>query len=394
MHVTAKHYITNKPIRIDIKDGRIQGIQPVTEGVSQWVAPALMDIQLNGFAGYSFGGTKSSPQAASEIVRKQWEFGIGGICPTITTNSRERMLSSIRRIREACADREINNSILGIHIEGPYISPVDGPRGAHPLEHIRLPDWDEFRSWQDAADGRICLLTLAPEIQGAIQFIEKLVDSGVVVAMGHTDATAEDIDAAVRAGARLSTHLGNGAHALIQRHPNYIWEQLARDELMASLIVDGHHLPPAAAKCMFRCKGLERVILVSDAVSFAGMPPGRYGTGDGSVEVGHNGRVSLADTPYLYGAGLDLAGCVTNFRSFAGISLADAIHAASSNPAYLLSRDDDLGSLELGKRADLMVFHQAEERIEVDQTIVAGQLVYERASFSSLNQEMLHSSKS
>ena len=165
-------------------------------------------------------------------------------------------------------------SILGIHLEGPYISTEDGPRGAHPLEHVREPDWDEFQQWQDIAEGMIRVVTLAPEKEGAYPFIEKLVANDIIVSLGHTDASAEDIRAAVNAGAKLSTHLGNGAHAVIRRHPNYIWEQLAADELHASLIVDGHHLPPTVVKSMMRAKTLNRCILISDATALAGMPPG------------------------------------------------------------------------------------------------------------------------
>ncbi len=376
LKITAKHYETYQPITIETGDGQIQSIASSTEEADLWISPTLLDIQINGFGGHSFNGEQVTSESVKEIVTHQWSLGIGAICPTVTTNSQERMLHSLRCIREACTDPLIANSILGIHIEGPYISPVDGPRGAHPLEHTRPPSWDEFCAWQDAAEGTICLLTLAPEVEGAIPFIEQLVDSGVIVALGHTNAEAEDIDAAVRAGARLSTHLGNGAHATIRRHPNYIWEQLARDELMASLIVDGHHLPPSVVKCMLRCKGLKNIILVSDAVSFAGMPPGRYETKERAVEVSADGRVSLADTPYLAGAGLDLASCVANAVQFTGISLADAICAACLHPATLLSRDDMLGSLEVGKRADFMLFDWNNERIEVKQMAVAGEIVY------------------
>src|SRR5207244_4307325 len=162
------------------------------------------------------------------------------------------------------------------HREGPDLSPEDGPRGAHPRQHIRPPDWDEFRRLQDAAGGLIRLVTLAPEHDGALPFIEKLVAAGVVVSLGHTAASGACIRAAAKAGARLSTHLGNGAHAILPRHPNYIWEQLAADELWASIICDGHHLPPSVARCIVRVKTPARTILTSDAGSLAGLAPGHY----------------------------------------------------------------------------------------------------------------------
>ncbi|MBD3182235.1 amidohydrolase family protein [Candidatus Poribacteria bacterium] len=375
MKITGRHYITEETVSIHIENDIIDSIETSNEKSDHWIAPALMDIQINGFGGYNFNGVEVSPEAVKEIVRLQWSYGIASICPTVTTNSHENIINSLKCINQACSDKQIANSIAGIHMEGPYISKEDGPRGAHPLEHVRDPDWDEFCKFQEAADGGICIFSLAPEKKGAVSFVEKLADSGVIPGIAHTNATGEEIDAIVKAGARLSTHLGNGSHALIPRHPNYIWEQLANDDLMASFISDGHHLPPSVVKCMFRCKELERTILVSDAVSYAGMPSGRYEGKTRSVEVSENGRVSLADTPYLAGAGLGLTSCVSNFSKFTDASLADAIHAASGNPARLLDRNT--GSLEAGKQADLMLFKIENGEPEIQQTIVAGDIVYQ-----------------
>src|SRR5262249_29613719 len=175
----------------------------------------------------------------------------GGLCTTVITNAFDALvhgLSTIRRAREI--DRDVARAVPAIHLEGPYISPEDGPRGAHPRRHVRPPDWDEFQRLQEAAGGLIRLVTLAPEHEVAIRFIEQLVAWGVVVSIGHTGATASQIREAISAGARLSTHLGNGCHAMLPRHDNYIWEQLAADELWASIICDGHHLPPAVVRCI------------------------------------------------------------------------------------------------------------------------------------------------
>ena len=241
------------------------------------------------------------------MVRALWKVGTGFLCPTVVTGSFDRICKSLHAIVEASkTDALVDHSMLGIHLEGPYISAADGPRGAHPLEHVRDPDWDEFQQWQDIAEGKISIVTLAPEKQGAIQFIEKLVADGIVVALGHTNASASDIQAAIDAGARLSTHLGNGAHALIRRHPNYIWEQLGADELWASLIVDGHHLPPSVAKSMIRAKTLNRCVLVSDAVALAGMEPGIYEFAEKSVELTPDRCVRLVGTEYLAGSAIEL----------------------------------------------------------------------------------------
>jgi N-acetylglucosamine-6-phosphate deacetylase len=280
-------------------------------------------------------------------------------------------------MRTACEDHAIGRCCPALHMEGPYISSQDGPRGAHPLAHTRKPDWDEFRRLQDAAGGRIGIVTLAPELPDAIPFIEKLSDAGIVPSIGHTNATAEDIRTAIAAGARLSTHLGNGAHAMLPRHPNYVWEQLAADELYASIIPDGQHLPPSVVKCIIRAKGVERTILISDATRHGGMPPGIYG----HVEVRPNGRVDLRGTPYLAGSTLDLGGGVGNAIRFAGISLAQSVQMATLNPARLMNIAERFGTVEAGKDATLVLFtwDDASSSWSVRWTLVEGNVVYRAA---------------
>ena len=372
----------------DVRTGRSISVGVMGETISDvrtenraepgpWIAPALLDIQLNGFGGYGFNEAETSQESVAQVVRSQWRSGVGAFLPTVTTHSRDRMLHSLRAIAAACRDPRIRRSIPGIHLEGPHISPLNGPRGAHPLEHVRLPAWDEFLRMQDAAEGAILLVTLAPELEGAIPFIERLADSGVRVAIGHTNASAQELDAAIAAGARLSTHLGNGAHAELPRHPNYIWEQLSRDELDCSVIADGHHLPASVLKCILRCKGVERTILISDAVTPAGLSPGSYRAAGGEVEVGADGRISLAGTPYLAGAGAHLAQGVFNLVRMGVASRRDALRMASLNPARFLSPDDRTGALDAGKLANLIQFCWTEEGIRVRRTVVGGQVVFD-----------------
>ncbi|HEV3262081.1 MAG TPA: N-acetylglucosamine-6-phosphate deacetylase, partial [Gemmataceae bacterium] len=242
----------------------------------------------------------------------------------------------------------------GIHLEGPYISAEDGPRGAHPRRHIRPPDWDEFRRLQDAAGGRIRLLTLAPEYEAALPFIERLVASHVVVALGHTAASGARIRDAVAAGALLSTHLGNGSHALLPRHENYIWEQLAADGLWASVICDGHHLPAAVVRCMLRVKTPARTILTSDASALAGLPPGRYRQGDQEFDVLPAGKVVVLASEYLAGSWAFTDTCVGNVIRYAGVSLRDAVDMAGARPRELLGLPSR--RLEPGEPADLVLF--------------------------------------
>jgi N-acetylglucosamine-6-phosphate deacetylase len=287
------------------------------------------------------------------------------------------MLQGLAALARVCAeDRRLERAFPAIHVEGPYIATEDGPRGAHPREHVRDPDWEEFQAFQLAAGGRIRILTLAPERAGALPFIERAVDAGVVVSLGHTGATPEQIRDAVRAGATMSTHLGNGAHAQLPRHPNYIWEQLAADELWAGVIADGHHLPPAVVKCMARVKGPDRLLLVSDAVALGGQPPGLYN--GGRHEVLPSGKVVLAGTPYLAGAGHLLDTCVANALRFTGWGMRDVVRAATANSAALLGIDAHAGRVAPGMDAHLTLFRVPEEGpLQIAATIRAGEVVYQ-----------------
>ncbi|MDE0682557.1 MAG: amidohydrolase family protein [Candidatus Poribacteria bacterium] len=375
MKLSGHTLFNNTPVEITIADDHVQSIREVTTADSEiWIAPAPIDIQVNGFAGFDLNVATVTPEDVCAMVRALWRVGTGFLCPTVVTASFERISNSLRAIVEACkADALVAHSVLGIHLEGPYISPEDGPRGAHPLEHVRDPDWDEFRQWQDIAEGNISIVTLAPEKKGAIRFIEKLVANGIVVALGHTNASADDIQAAIDAGAKLSTHLGNGAHALIRRHPNYIWEQLGADELWASLIVDGHHLPPSVAKSMIRAKTLDRCVLVSDAVALAGMEPGTYQFAERSVELTTDRCVRLVGTEYLAGSAIELARGVENSVRFAGISLKEAVSLATLQPMHLLN-----AKAQVESETNLILFEwdTAQYENNLIGTIVGGELVY------------------
>ncbi|HEX7448403.1 MAG TPA: N-acetylglucosamine-6-phosphate deacetylase, partial [Pirellulales bacterium] len=247
MQFSARRYDTCDAVRIELAEQRLTRAAALPEAGEPlpWVAPGFIDLQVNGYGGQEFSSLELTPEKVADIVRQHWAFGVTGLCPTLTTQSFECLVHGLGAIDFACQSMpDIAPSVLGIHVEGPYFSTEDGPRGAHPIEHCRRPNWDEFRHLQEAAGGRIRILTMSPHFDEAPEFIARVTASGVIVAIGHTGASGAQIRAAVDAGARLSTHLGNGAHRLLRRHPNYVWDQLAEDRLMASLIVDGHHLPP------------------------------------------------------------------------------------------------------------------------------------------------------
>jgi N-acetylglucosamine-6-phosphate deacetylase len=355
--ITARRYDTSRTVTLRLEQGRIARIEPCGDGNHlPLVAPGLVDLQINGYGGVEFNDPALTVEKVRQVALSQDRFGVTAFLATCTTDSQDVLAGSFATIARAIRELpEVAARIPGIHCEGPFISPEDGPRGAHPKQHVRPPNWDEFRRLQDAAEGRIKLLTISPEYDSAPALIRQAAQCGVLVAIGHTKATGDQIKAAVDAGARMSTHLGNGAHPQIKRHPNYIWDQLAEDRLVASLIVDGHHLPPSVVKSMVRAKTPKRIVLVSDITSMGGMPPGKYQTGLGELEVLPSGKLVPAGSPdILAGASLPLDLCVANIMRFAGVDLRTAIEMASTRPAELI--DLPHTGLEVGAPADLFVF--------------------------------------
>ena len=381
MQFLARRYDTRDAVRVEISEDRIVRVAPqaATEHALPWVAPGFVDLQVNGYGGQEFSSLELTPEKVAEIVRRHWTFGVTRLCPTLTTQSFECLVHGLGAIDFACQSLpDIARSVPGIHLEGPYFSTEDGPRGAHPIEHCRRPSWDEFRHLQEAAGGRIRILTMSPEFDEAPDFIARVSASGVIVAIGHTGASGAQIRAAVDAGARLSTHLGNGAHRMLRRHPNYLWDQLAEDRLTASLIVDGQHLPPEVVKTFIRAKSPHRCILVSDVSGLAGLPPGRHASSGGDIEILADGRLVIAGQDQLLaGASRPIGVGVVNVMQFAELDLPTAITMASGQPNQVLG--DPAGTLRPGDAADLVLFDLATgaaPRLDVRATIVGGKLVY------------------
>ncbi len=388
MRIVGRRYDTGEPIAVDIDDGRVAAVtaaDPTESGPTlPWLAPGFVDLQVNGFGGRAFNDLTVTVDDVQRISCTLDRFGVTSYCPTVTTDSGPALRHALATLARACEQSaEVACRVPGFHLEGPYISPDDGPRGAHARQHVRPPDWDEFQRLQDAARGRICLLTLSPEYETAPAFIARVAATGVLVAIGHTKATAAQIQAAVDAGARLSTHLGNGAHGQICRHPNYIWDQLAEDRLSASLIADGHHLPAAVVKTFVRAKSPARCVLISDVTALGGMPPGRYESpGLDPIELLADGRPVVAgQRQILAGAVVPITVGIANILRFTEQSLRVAVAMASTQPAALLGRNHTW--LQPGEFADLAVFHlPGADRtaplgaVEVVATVNTGRLVY------------------
>src|SRR5579863_557834 len=343
----------------------IQSVGPAAAPDHVYLSPGWIDLQVNGFAGVDYNQPRTSQEEIARSLSVLFSTGVTRFYPTVITGSPELMEGALRnlaRARESLADGE---AMEGFHVEGPFISAEDGPRGAHPRRWVRQPDFDEYRRWQDAAGGHVRIVTLAPEWPEAPAFIERVAAEGVVVSIGHTQAEKAQIADAVSAGATLSTHLGNGAHAVLRRHPNYIWHQLAEDRLMADFIVDGIHLDGSYLTVAIRAKGIERSILITDAVAPACCQPGRYRIGEVELELLPEGRVVLTTEDKLAGSALRMDRGIENLMRLAGLSLSDAVRMSTTNPARAAAISGRQSGLTPGDRADLVQFRCQEGRIEI-----------------------------
>lgn len=345
------------------------------------LSPGWLDIQINGFMGVDF----NIPVSTEDFLRAVDALAAVGVTrflPTVITNTPEHMTACLEAIARATHEHpRIAQAVAGIHLEGPFLSAQDGARGAHPLEAICPPDLALFERLQEASGQSICLLTLSPGYDNAPAFIQEVTKQGVRVAIGHTSATPEQIQQAVQAGASLSTHLGNGIQATLPRHPNILWEQLAQDGLFASAIFDGFHLPVSTLKVFHRVKGVQKLMMVSDAVALAGMPAGIYeGQIGGKVELHSSGKLTMYGSEYLAGSASSLLVGVNTAISQLGCALPDVMRMVSITPQHYL---------ELPERADYVVMAshaslgQHTNQWHVITTVVDGEIVYQRRGFDA-----------
>jgi len=343
-------------------------------GTDLYACSGFLDPQVNGFAGVDFNSSRLTPEGLHRAALSLASTGVTRFLPTLVTSSHERMVCQLKILAEALRkDPLLQNMCFGIHLEGPYISPEEGPRGVHLREFVRLPRWEELERFQEACEGRIKCVTLAPELEGAIPFIERAVAHGIVIGVGHTRATEKDLERAVQAGARLSCHLGNAPSALLPRHRDLIEKQLATDQLMVSLIVDGIHLPPDVVKNYVWAKGINRIVLTTDGMAGAGAPPGRYTLGDQEVEVTSDGTARSVSTSRLAGSTLTMDRAITNVILFSEIDLASAIRMAGKNGQKLFP--EVRGEMISGASADLVLF-EYQKGLAVRSTWIEGEKIF------------------
>jgi len=350
---------------------------------STFVAPGFIDIQVNGYAGADFCDPTTPMASIDHAIEVILSTGVTRFFPTVITNSPEEILGALRNIVRARRELPHGRAMEAIHVEGPHISPHDGPRGAHPKAWVRPPSIDEFERWQEAAEGNIRLVTLSAEWPETPHYVEHLVSHGVVVAIGHQQPTHEQIELAVQAGATLSTHLGNGAHKVLPRHPNYLWQQLAQDRLAASLIADDVHLGRDFLNVAIRAKGVERAVLITDAAMPTGCAPGNYKLGEVEVTLHaatpeRPSRITLRNEDRLAASALSIDHGVENLMRLAHLSLRDAITMATRNPARVGRISGRKRGLQPGDRADVVEFSfdPASKSIGVVRTWLDGELVY------------------
>jgi N-acetylglucosamine-6-phosphate deacetylase len=340
-----------------------------------WICHGLVDLQVNGYRGSDLNADDLNLDTVRSLARNLLATGVTAFAPTLITASEQKLLRNLKVIADArCSDQLLLHMIPFVHVEGPHIDPADGPRGAHPVEHVRPPDISEFLRWQEASGDLVGMVTLSPHYSEAPAYIRALSERGVHVSIGHTNATSDQIGSAVDAGARLSTHLGNGISQLVPRHPNPIWTQLADDRLTATFIADGHHLPSDTLIAMLRAKTPSRSILISDLVAVAGLPPGRYSAPVGtSVDLDAEGRLRISGTEYLAGATSPLKDCIARVASHTGFSLGDAISMATVNPGRLAHR----GVLAPGHAADLLRFRweHGASTLQIEGVVVQGKIL-------------------
>ncbi|MHC4157874.1 MAG: N-acetylglucosamine-6-phosphate deacetylase [Planctomycetota bacterium] len=301
--------------------------------------PGFVDLQVNGYKGVNFSGPDLTADDFARACREIIEAGTTAFLPTLIsspTSVYEHNLPIIAKVLQA---EEFHGRLLGVHLEGPFISSQDGARGAHIREYVKQPDIDLLKQLIDWADGIVRLITIAAELQGADQLAQFAVGRGIVVSLGHQMANYDDLDRLVNAGADSLTHLGNGVPDLLPRHENPIWAGLANDSLTAMLITDGHHLPPPLLKTIIKTKTPARCIVVSDCAPLAGARPGRYQMMDQNVILEESGRLYNPDEGHLVGSSATILNCINHLASLDLVAPDELIDMAFYNPLKLINVD-------------------------------------------------------
>lgn len=364
----VRNVLNGKTVGIVVSDGIITEIDDdCPTSAESYICPGgVIDTQVNGYIGYDYSENNFQPEDALKISEALVRKGTFQHFATIVTRPQKQIVENIDKI--VCAVEKyplVARCITGIHVEGNYISRVDGPRGAHDLSSVRPASIEEFDQWFEHSKGLLKYITIGAEVEGCCELIRNAVSKGVLVSLGHTGANKEQIDLAVKAGATGSTHLGNGVFAKLDRFDNPIWPQLRNPKLCAGIIADGCHVNPDLVWIISRCKDSDHLILVSDLSQCAGLPLGRRMWGNMLVDVVEDGSVRLADTPFLAGAGSQLLKDVWNYSRFTGTDYSSSFKLCTYNPTNRYGLDQDRMSLSKGSKASFVIFNDTDSGFDI-----------------------------
>ena len=333
------------------------------------LVPGFIDIHIHGGAGHDvMEGDDAALEAVEGLIARH---GVTSYCPTTVTASMDETLECLEKlgrfIERMASHGSANNGRarpLGVHLEGPFLS--DSRRGVHPPAHLQAPTMELFHSLWTAAIGRVCVLTIAPELPGALEVIHEAKRRGVVVSLGHSNADLCQAQRGISAGARHATHTFNAMRRLEHRDAGLLGAILTEHAVTADIIVDGIHVEPTVVDLFLRTKGVDAAVLITDATSATGMPDGVYHLGHFEVEV-KNGRCTSHGK--LAGSVLTLDRAVRNVMDFAGWTLQNAVRLATYNPARVLGLEKTKGVIACGADADFVVLNKSGE---VMHTIIGG----------------------
>ncbi len=364
---------------ITVADGRIAAVQAGARGAGEvldfgswWLVPGFIDGHVHGGGGAQFNTT--DPDEIDRAARFHARHGTTGLLATTVAAPLDELCAAVAAIAERARAPSLPGAeILGVHLEGPFLS-TERP-GAMDPEVFLDPDPAALERLLEAGAGTVRMMTIAPEPPGALALIQRLSEAGVIASLGHTDATFEEAEEALGAGARAVTHLFNAMRPLHHREPGVLGAALDLGEVSCELICDGVHVAPAVARMVHRLKGTAGVRLVTDAIQAAGMPDGHYRLGAAAVEV-RDGRATLAGGESIAGSTLTMDAALRNAVSFLNVTVEEAVLMASTNPARLLGLGQRKGSIAAGMDADLVLL---DEELRVRGTMVSGAWALEPA---------------
>lgn len=368
IHVDANLVIENGRIQ-KITSEKISAKNPLNFPSNYHLIPGLIDLHIHGVKGNDV--MDANQQALTAISMALAEEGTTGFLATTMTSSQEKIENALREIKNFMqqAEKVKGANLLGIHLEGPFISPQK--IGAQCADYVSSPNIETFKNWQTLADNHIKLVTLAPEEIGSLELIRYLKKNNMIAAMGHTNATYDEALLAIENGCIYVTHLFNAMRGIHQREPGVVTAALLDEKISTELIVDGVHLHPAIVELALKIKGKEKIILVTDAMRATCLGDGCYDLGGQTVTVKNN-KATLSDGT-LAGSVLKMPSAIKNMMQFTGCTLFDAIKMASENPAKMIGVFDRKGSIAPNKDADLVVL---DDKLNVVLTVCGGEIVY------------------